>query len=60
MLLGELLKGKKLLRKRGRERGCGDQGRGEDGGTLHSSVSLYFIFFFHPSQFGLWFCICSL
>lgn len=58
MLLGELLKGKKLLRKRGREQGCGDQGRGEDGGTLHGSVSLYF--FFHPSQFGLWFCICSL
>lgn len=58
MLLGELLKGKKLLRKRGREQGCGDQGRGEDGETLHSSVSLYFIFFF--SSFPVWFVVLHL
>lgn len=41
-LLGSLLKGKKLLRKRGKQQGCGDQGRWEDGGTLHSSGSLSF------------------
>lgn len=55
ILLGGLLKGKKLLRKRGRQQGCGGQGRKEDGGPC--MVQAPFLF---PSQFGLRLCICSL
>lgn len=53
MLLGGLLKGKKLLRKRGKQQGCGDQGRRENGGTLHSSGSLFL-------PFPVWFVVLHL
>lgn len=57
MLLGGLLKGKKILRKRGGQQGCGDQDRREDGGTLHSSGSLLFP---HPSLVcGFAFAACK-
>lgn len=60
MILGGLLKGKKLMRKRGRGRKqeCGDQGRREDGGTPHGSGSLFF--FFLPSLVcGFAFAACK-